>query len=87
MNVDYHKATMICHDTARGVGSLLRVMKKNGNWMPTMATHWAKQLSLRKVMNSDLNVKKHSNSKQQKEKLYFIIITYLFSEVLKDANQ
>jgi len=31
------------------------------------------------VMNSDQNVKKNSNTKQQTEKLYFIIITHLFS--------
>jgi hypothetical protein len=31
------------------------------------------------VMNSDQNVKKNSNTEQQIEKLYFIIITHLFS--------
>jgi hypothetical protein len=77
---------MICHDTGRGVGSFLRAIKKMG-WLPTMATHWAKQLSLSKAMNSDQAVKKNFNSKQQTEKLYFIIITIFFSEVLKDANQ
>jgi hypothetical protein len=48
-------------------------------WLPTMATHWVKQLSLSKAMNSDQNVKKNFNSKQQTKKLYFITITYLFS--------
>jgi hypothetical protein len=73
---------MICHDTARGVGSFLRAIKKMG-WLPTMATHWAKQLSLSKAMNSDQDVKKNFNSKQQIEKLYFITITYLFQRSFK----
>jgi hypothetical protein len=47
-------------------------------WLPTMAIHWAKQLSLSKAMNSDQAVKKNFNSKQQTEELHFIIITYLF---------
>jgi hypothetical protein len=61
--------------------------RKKMGWLPTMATHWAKQLSLSKAMNSDQDVKKNFNSKQQTKKLYFITITYLFffffSEVFK----
>jgi hypothetical protein len=74
---------MICHDTARGVGSFLRAIEKKMGWLPTMATHWAKQLSLSKAMNSDQAVKKNFNSKQQTEKLHFIIITYLFQRSFK----
>ena len=30
----------------KGCRQLLRVIEKNVGWLPTMATHWAKQLSL-----------------------------------------
>jgi hypothetical protein len=38
------------------------------------------------VMNSDQNVKKNSNTKQQTEKLYFIIINHLFSAKFKGCK-
>ena len=69
---------MICHDTARGVGSFLRVIKKNGLAANNGDTLGEAVISVKKIMNSDQNVEKNFNSKQQKEKLHFIIITYLF---------
>jgi hypothetical protein len=49
------------------------------NWLPTMATHWEKQLSLSKEMNSDQDSKEKFDLKQQPENRTNIIIYYLFS--------
>jgi hypothetical protein len=39
------------------------------NWLPTMATRWAKQLSLLKEMNSDRDSKEKFDLKEQPENL------------------
>ena len=48
-----------------------------------MATHWAKQLSLSKEMNSDQDNKEKFNLKQQPENRTNIIINYLFQRCFK----
>ena len=44
--VHYHNAIKISSRYRKGCRQLLRVIEKNVGWLPTMATHWAKQLSL-----------------------------------------
>jgi hypothetical protein len=65
-----------------GVGSFLGQLKKL-NWLPTMATHWEKQLSLSKEMNSDQDSKEKFDLKQQPENRTNIIIYYLFQRCFK----
>jgi hypothetical protein len=60
---------------------------KNVNWLPTMATHWEKQLSLQKVQIQIKTAKRISTQKQQPKNRTNIIINHLFSDVSKDANQ
>jgi hypothetical protein len=50
---------------------------------PTMATHWEKQLSLSKEMNSDQDSKEKFDLKQQPENRTNIIIYYLFQRCFK----
>jgi hypothetical protein len=57
------------------------------NWLPTMATRWAKQLSLLKEMNSDQDSKEKFDLKKQPENRTTSSSTIFSSEVLKDANQ
>jgi hypothetical protein len=57
------------------------------NWLPTMATRWAKQLSLLKEMNSDRDSKEKFDLKKQPENRTTSSSTIFSSEVLKDANQ
>jgi hypothetical protein len=44
--VHWWNATKISLRYRKGCRQLLRVIEKNVGWLPTMATHWAKQLSL-----------------------------------------
>jgi hypothetical protein len=78
---------MICRNTTRGVGSFLRAIEKKLGWLPTMATHWAKQLSLSKAMSSDQDVKKISTQNNKQKNCTSSSSLIFFSEVLKDANQ
>jgi hypothetical protein len=52
-----------------------------------MATHWKKQLSLLKEMNSDRDNKEKFDLKEQPENRTTSSSTIFSSEVLKDANQ
>ena len=60
---------------------------KNVYWLPTMATHWKKQLSLLKEMNSDRDSKEKFDLKEQPENRTTSSSTIFSSEVLKDVNQ
>jgi hypothetical protein len=53
------------------------------NWLPTMPTHWEKQLSLSKEMNSDKDIKEKFDLKQQPENCTNIIIYHLFQRCFK----
>jgi hypothetical protein len=44
--VHWQNVTKISSRYRKGCRQLLRVIEKNVGWLPTMATHWAKQLSL-----------------------------------------
>jgi hypothetical protein len=71
-----------------GVGSFFRAIKKKYYWLPTMATHWAKQLSLSKEMNSDQDSKEKFQLKNNNQKIVPTSTFTIFSSyVLKDANQ
>jgi hypothetical protein len=49
------------------------------SWLPTMATRWAKQLSLSKEMNSDQDSKEKIRLKTTNRKIVLsIIISYFF---------
>jgi hypothetical protein len=70
---------MICRNQTRGVGSFFKSNKKKLSWLPTMATRWAKQLSLSKEMNSDQDSKEKIRLKTTNRKIVLsIIINYLF---------
>jgi hypothetical protein len=57
------------------------------NWLPTMATHWEKQLSLSKEKNSDQDIKEKFDLKEQPKNRTTSSSTIFSSDVLKDANQ
>ena len=57
------------------------------SWLPTMATRWAKQLSLSKEMNSDKDSQEKFDLKEQPENRTTSSSTIFSSEVLKDVNQ
>jgi hypothetical protein len=57
------------------------------SWLPTMATRWAKQLSLSKEMNSETGQQEKFNLKEQPKNRTTSLSTIFSSEVLKDANQ
>jgi hypothetical protein len=48
------------------------------SWLPTMATRWAKQLSLSKEMNSEIGQQGKIQLERTTKKSYYIIINYLF---------
>jgi hypothetical protein len=52
-----------------------------------MATHWVKQLSLSKEINSDQDNKEKFDLKQQPENRTNIITYYIFQRCFKNANQ
>jgi hypothetical protein len=55
------------------------------SWLPTMATRWAKQLSLSKEMNSDQDSKEKKNRLKTTNKkiVLSIIIIYFFQRCFK----
>ena len=56
---------------------LMRQLKKL-NWLPTMETHWVKQLSLSKEMNLETGQQGKIQLERTTKKSYYIIINYLF---------
>jgi hypothetical protein len=56
---------------------------KNVNWLPTMATHWEKQLSLQKVQIQIKTAKRISTQKQQRKNRTNIIINHLIQQCFK----
>jgi hypothetical protein len=57
------------------------------SWLPTMATRWAKQLSLSKEMNSDQDSQEKFDLKEQPKNRTTSSSTIFSHEVLKDVNQ
>jgi hypothetical protein len=74
---------MTCRLEDNRCRQLFRAIEKKLNWLPTMATHWEKQLSLSKEMNSDQDSKEKFDLKQQPENRTNIIIYYLFQRCFK----
>jgi hypothetical protein len=81
--VFWQNATMTCRLGDNRCRQLFREIKKKLNWLPTMATHWEKQLSLSKEMNSDQDSKEKFDLKQQPENRTNIILNYLFQRCFK----
>jgi hypothetical protein len=57
------------------------------SWLPTMATCWAKQLSLSKETNSDEDSQEKFDLKGHPENRTTSSSTIFSHEVLKDVNQ
>jgi hypothetical protein len=85
-NVQLTQCDKICHDTVRGVGSFLRAIKKNGLAANNGDTLGEAVISV-ESNEFRLGCQENFNSKQQTEKLYFIIVSNLFKRSFKDVNQ
>jgi hypothetical protein len=77
---------MICHDTARGVGNFLRVIKKNGLAANNGDTLGEAVISVKS--NEFRSERQKISTQNNKKKNCTSSSSLIFSsEVLKDANQ